>query len=82
MDEESPHILSIHDSSKIPTGERIKLKELISRTTDAEAMPLLMGLLIKQQQDIQRLYQEYVNAGISPDEARTIAEEESDAIYQ
>lgn len=82
MDEESPHVLSIHDPSKIPTGERIKLKELIRRTTDAKAMPLVMGLLIKQQQDIQRLYQEYVNAGISPDEARIIAEEEADDVDQ
>ena len=79
---DSPAILALHEPFRVPGKALLSVAELIKRNMDPIAAPALARLAFKQQQDVQRLYREYLDAGIEPTEAMNIAKEEAEHLYQ
>ena len=76
--EDSPEILSLHNPWDIARSKLIATKEVVNRVRDPSLLPLMMNALLQRNQDEERLYQEYVTAGINGDDARKIAAEEAE----
>jgi hypothetical protein len=73
-------ILNLHEPCLVDHKKLIPTAELSKYVTDVGLMPVIMNALMRRSQDEQRLYQDYIGAGIDPAEARTIASEEAEFI--
>ena len=79
--DDSPEILDLHAPTPLQPGRLIPLRELSKRTTDPNGAAVMMNLLFRFNSDVQRLTMEYIDAGIDPDEASKIANEEAEHLY-
>ena len=80
--EDSPEIKAVHEAVPVRSDRLILLSDLCKMTSDASGVSVLMNLLIRFQNDVQRLTQEYIAAGIDPDDAERIAKEEAEHLYR
>jgi calpain-15 len=79
--EESPLILRVHESVIVPRLNLKSIDELVRTNTDPKLFNLLHNLSMKKSETATRLRNEYIQAGIAPDEATQIANEEAEFIY-
>ena len=79
--EDSPQMLGIHECLSVPRTNLKGIDELMRTNTDPKLFGLLLNLSIKRNETATRLRNEYILAGIAPDEAMRIANEEAEFIY-
>ena len=79
--EDVPAIFGIHKSLPLEPARILSFKDLVKQTSDPSGASVIMRLLMKQEKERSRLYQVYLEAGISSDDAVSIAKEESETLY-
>lgn len=80
-DEVVSGLLGVHASGKIEIERTISYKDLLARGKDTRSQMMLTQIGTARQVEIQKLVESYVQAGISSEDARMIAEEEIDNKY-
>ena len=80
-DDTLPPLLDIHALIPVSRHELLSVQDLINANKDAKYVQLLMTVAMRHNQNVMRLQQDYVAAGISPTEAYQIANEETDGMH-